>query len=110
MATVQEGYFDDLLIGNFMKAQLFNMALYPHFTPIVGKLGGGAKVFTSADWRRFRRHFFRLSPAAYVTYRCQQAAQSTGSCRRSSRWPARSARSRALKRLRWRLVGAPKPQ
>jgi hypothetical protein len=109
MATVRDGYFDDLLIGNFMKAQLFNMTLYPHFTPIVGKLGGGAKVYTDAERRRFRRHFFRLSPAAYVTYRWQQAAQ-------YRLVPAIKATARALgafdalKRLRWRLIGAPRPQ
>jgi hypothetical protein len=109
MATVRDGYFDDLLIGNFMKAQLFNMALYPHFTPIVGKLGGGAKVFTRAELRRFNRHFFWRSPAAHVIYQLQQFVHYRVV-------PAVKATARTigafdtLKRLRLRVIGAPKPQ
>jgi len=109
MQTVRDGYFDDLLIGNFMKAQLFNMQLYPHFTPIVGKLGGSAQVFDDAALRRFRWHFFALSPLAWLTYRAEQLAQ-------YHLVPAIKATARALgafdalKRLRLRLIGAPKPQ
>ncbi len=109
MAAVRDGYFDDLLIGNFMKAQLFNMALYPHFTPIVGKLGGAAKVFSVAEFRRFQLHFFRRSPAAYLIYRGEQLAH-------YRLVPAIKAAARALgafdtlKRLRLRVIGAPKPQ
>jgi hypothetical protein len=109
MTTVRDGYFDDLLIGNFMKAQLFNMTLYPHFTPIVGKLGGGAKVFTAAEQRRFRRHFFQRSPIAYVIYRHQQFVQYRvlptikGAARELGAFET-------IKRLRLRLIGAPKPQ
>lgn len=109
MTTVRDGYFDDLLIANFMKAQLFNMTLYPHFTPIVGKLGGGAKVFTPSQLRRFRRHYFQRSPAAYVIYRAQQLVQ-------YRLVPGIKAAARTLgafdtlKRLRLRLIGAPKPQ
>jgi hypothetical protein len=72
METVTYGYFDDLLIGNFMKTQLFNMALYPDFTPTIAKLGGNAKVYTPADLRRFRAHFFRRSPTAYYRWRWQK--------------------------------------
>jgi hypothetical protein len=109
MATVKDGYFDDLLIGNFMKAQLFNMTLYPHFTPIVGKLGGGAKVFTAADYRKFRWRYFRRSPIAYVTYRWQQFAnyQLIPAIKEVAR---KLGAFGLLKRLRGRLVGVPKPQ
>ena len=69
LETVEYGYFDDLLIGNFMKTQLFNMHLYPLFTPRVAKLGGNAKVFSPSDLRRFRLHYFRMSPLAFVRYR-----------------------------------------
>ncbi len=109
MQTVRDGYFDDLLIGNFMKAQLFNMQLYPHFTPIVGKLGGGAQVFDDAGLRRFRWHFFALSPVAWLTFRAEHLAQ-------YHLVPAIKATARALgafdalKRLRLRLIGAPRPQ
>jgi hypothetical protein len=71
LETVTYGYFDDLLIGNFMKTQLFNMHLYPMFTPRVAKLGGNAKVFTARDLRRFRLHYFTRSPLAWLRYRAQ---------------------------------------
>jgi hypothetical protein len=72
METVAYGYFDDLLIGNFMKTQLHNTALYPHFSPVIAKLGGNAKVFTPADLRRFRWYFFKLSPVGFLMARWQQ--------------------------------------
>ena len=69
LETVQYGYFDDLLIGNFMKTQLFRMQLYPVFSPRVAKLGGNARVFTAPQLWRFRWHYFRKSPAAFVRFR-----------------------------------------
>lgn len=71
MKAVEYGYFDDLLIGNFMKTELINTRLYPHFTPIVAKLGGNAKVFTPRELWRFRAHYFRLSPRAYIAHHLQ---------------------------------------
>ncbi len=71
LETVRSGYFDDLLIGNLMKTQLFNMALYPRFSPLVAKLGGNAKVFTVAQLWRFRMHYFRCSPVAFLRFRGQ---------------------------------------
>ena len=68
LVTVRYGYFDDLLIGNFMRTQLINMTLYPHFSRTIAKLGGNAKVFTPLQRQQFRRHFFRLSPVAYVRH------------------------------------------
>jgi hypothetical protein len=67
--TLQWGYFDDLLIGNFMKTELINMELYPAFTPRIAKLGGNAKVLTKADLSRFYRRYFRRNPAAFLSYR-----------------------------------------
>ena len=105
--TATYGYFDDLLIGNFMKTQLFNMRLYPLFTPRVAKLGGNAKVFTAKDLRRFRLHYLRLSPRAFIRYRAQLAVQYAllPAVRRHAQqlgvFPV-------LKRLRRRLVGAPR--
>jgi hypothetical protein len=72
MATMEHGYFDDLLIGNFMKTELHNAKLYPHFTPVVAKLGGNAKVFTWAEWRAFKRRYFRRNPGGYMSWRVEQ--------------------------------------
>lgn len=72
LEAVKWGYFDDLLIGNFMRTELFNMELYPNFTPIVAKLGGNAKVFDRAALERFEEHHRRLDPAAWRAERLEQ--------------------------------------
>ena len=68
METVKYGYFDDILIGNFMKTQLVNMKLYPKFCPYIAKFGGNAKVFTQLQLLKFRFHYFKLSPVAYIRW------------------------------------------
>ena len=68
LETVQWGYFDDLLIGNFMKVNLTNTELYPRFSPIVAKFGGNAKVFTRAQYRRFRWRYFWRNPVGTFSY------------------------------------------
>lgn len=72
LETVEYGYFDDLLIGNFMKTQLQNMELYPMFSPRVAKMGGNAKVYTSKQLWAFRIAWLMQSPVAFIRYRCQQ--------------------------------------
>ncbi|HJU19494.1 MAG TPA: hypothetical protein VJ770_23815 [Stellaceae bacterium] len=72
MAAVECGYFDDLLIGNFMKTELHNAKLYPHFTPVVAKLGGNAKVFTRAELRAFKWRYFRRNPGGYILWHLEQ--------------------------------------
>ncbi len=73
LETVEYGYFDDLLIGNFMRTRLIGVRLYPDFSYQVGKLGGNAKVFTAAGRRRFRWAYLRKSPRAFLTARCENA-------------------------------------
>ena len=68
LITVEYGYFDDLLIGNFMKTRLINTSLYPRFSPLVAKTGGNAKVFTRAEYRRFRGHYFRRNPVGMTRF------------------------------------------
>ena len=71
METVKYGYFDDLLIGNFMKTQLINMKLYPKFSPYLAKFGGSAKVYTRLQLMQFFFHYFKLSPVSYVRSRVE---------------------------------------
>src|SRR6185437_9129371 len=71
LTTVEYGYLDDLLIGNFMKVQLVNTKLYPRFTPLVAKIGGNAKVYTRTQYWRFLMRYFRRNPVGMVTYRAQ---------------------------------------
>jgi len=68
LETLQWGYIDDLLIGNFMKVNLTNASLYPRFTPIVAKFGGNAKVFTRPQYRRFLWRYFRRNPTGTFAY------------------------------------------
>lgn len=73
--AVAQGYFDDLLIGNFMQTELHNATLYPYFTPLVCKLGGNAKVYTNAEWRAYRRHYFRRNPVGSLDWRLRGAIE-----------------------------------
>ncbi len=68
LTTVTYGYLDDLLIGNFMKVRLINLQLYPRFTPLVAKVGGNAKVYTHAQYRRFLLRYFRRNPLGTLGY------------------------------------------
>ena len=68
METMKWGFFDDLLIGNFMKVHLTNTALYPRFTPLVAKLGGNAKVYTEAEYAKFRWRYLKRNPLGTLRY------------------------------------------
>jgi hypothetical protein len=68
METMKWGFFDDLLIGNFMKVHLTNTSLYPRFTPLVAKLGGNAKVYTKAQYARFRLRYLRRNFWGTLSY------------------------------------------
>lgn len=69
LKTVEYGYFDDLLIGNFMKTELINIALYPDFSPRIAKYGGNAKIFTNAELKSFHMHYFRRNALVYMSWR-----------------------------------------
>jgi hypothetical protein len=68
MEAVATGYFDDLLIGNFMRVSLSNMRLYPIFTPLVAKVGGNAQVYTRTQYGRFLARYFRRNPVGSLAY------------------------------------------
>ncbi len=90
METMKWGFFDDLLIGNFMKVHLTNTALYPRFTPLVAKLGGNAKVYTEAEYAKFRWRYFRRNPLGHAAISCWSRKRTTSSCRGSG--PTRGGR------------------
>jgi hypothetical protein len=69
LETVEHGYLDDLLIGNFIKIRLINTRLYPRFTPLVAKTGGNAKVYTRSEYRRFLMRYYRRNFFGMITYR-----------------------------------------
>lgn len=88
VAAVRSGYFDDLLIGNFVRTQLVNTSLYPHVTPLIAKFGGAAQVRTPRALRACRAHYFRLAPLAYARDR-------------AARWWRYRARPRVRGLLAW---------
>ncbi|HUB10796.1 MAG TPA: hypothetical protein VMB34_02480 [Acetobacteraceae bacterium] len=73
LTTVEYGYLDDLLIGNFMRVRLINTALYPRFTPLVAKVGGNAKVHTQTQYRRFLARYFLRNPLGMSRYYLEAA-------------------------------------
>lgn len=65
MTGIEHELFDDLLIGNYMRTTLHNVAaLYPRFTPYVAKYGdnGGAK--TRTDLLMYFGHYYLRDPIA----------------------------------------------
>ncbi|MBO6503317.1 MAG: MBL fold metallo-hydrolase [Kordiimonadaceae bacterium] len=68
LETITWGYFDDLLIGNFMKTELVNMGLYPDFTPRIAKYGGNAKVYSKKNLRKMRAHYWRRNPIGVTLF------------------------------------------
>jgi hypothetical protein len=44
------------------------MRLYPHFTPLVSKIGGNAKVFSHLQYAKFLFHYFRRNPRGTTAY------------------------------------------
>lgn len=103
MQAVDAGYFDDLLLGNFMRTELIDVRLYPDFTPRIAKLGGNAGVMTAKDLRRFRAHYRRRNRLADLRWRLA-AGQGTlvGLAKRAAR---RFGVERQARAAYWRLRG-----
>lgn len=86
------GFFDDLLIGNFMKVHLANTTLYPRFTPLVAKVGGNAKVYTPVEYRRFLWRYLKRNPLGTAGYLVEPEIN-----HRIMPWLRRTAESLGLK-------------
>jgi hypothetical protein len=105
MAAVKLGYFDAILIGNFMTTELRNTTLYPHFSPIVAKLAGASGVRTFKAWRKFRWRYFRRNPIGYLEWHAmEKLAAVTDTARR---WADRLHIKRPLKIIYRRYLGDP---
>jgi hypothetical protein len=105
MSAVRLGYFDAILIGNFMTATLRGMALYPHFTPIVAKLAGASGVRTVRQWRRFRWRYFRRNPLGYLEWHAAEWLAGVGDVARL--WADRLHVKRPLKLIYRKYLGDP---
>ena len=105
LSAVKLGFFDAILIGNFMTAEPRNMALYPHFTPIVAKLAGASGIRTFAAWRRFRRRYFWRNPFGYLEWHCAARIAGIGDVVRN--WADRLHIKRPLKIIYRKYLGDP---
>jgi len=107
MAAVRAGYFDDLLLGNFMRTELVNVGLYPTFTPRISKYGGNAKIRTFAELRRFGRFYWRRNPWAVCRWRLTGLRHAVID---RVRWVAgRMGISNRARAIYWRLRGDKAP-
>ena len=76
MTAVEHEVFDDLLIGNYMRTTLYNIAgLYPRFTPYVAKYAdnGGAK--TKRELMTYFGHYYMRDPLAHTLRRFADAGE-----------------------------------
>jgi hypothetical protein len=105
MSAVKLGYFDAILIGNYMTAELRGMTLYPHFTPIVAKLAGASGVKTFQQWRAFRRRYFRRNPVGYLEWHLTEWLGTVGDIARD--WADRLHIKRPLKIIYRKYLGDP---
>jgi hypothetical protein len=105
MSAVKLGYFDTILIGNFMTAELRGVTLYPHFTPIVAKLAGASGVKTFEAWRRFRRRYFRRDPIGYLEWHLVERLAGVADSARY--WAERLHVKRPLKIIYRKYLGDP---
>ena len=56
--SIQNGIFDDLLIGNFMKTQLIEVpSLYPDFTPYVAKYGDNGLSKSTKELKEYFNYY-----------------------------------------------------
>jgi hypothetical protein len=105
MSAVKLGYFDAILIGNFMTTELRNTTLYPHFSPIVAKLAGASGVKTFKAWRAFRWRYFRRNPIGYMEWHAMEKLAALADVVRV--WADRLHIKRPLKVIYRRYLGDP---
>ena len=105
MSAVKLGYFDAILIGNYMTTELRNVALYPHVTPIIAKLAGASGVKTFRQWHRFRQRYFRRNPVGYLQWHAMEHVAAATDTLRD--WADRLHVKRPLKLMYRRYLGDP---
>jgi hypothetical protein len=76
ISCIENEAFDDLLIGNYMRTTLHNVAeLYPYFTPYVAKYAdnGGAK--TKPQLAAYFGHYYMRDPLAHSLKRLASGSE-----------------------------------
>jgi hypothetical protein len=76
MTCIAHEFFDDMLIGNYMRTTLYNVeSLYPNFTPYVAKYAdnGGAK--SKQELATYFHHHFMRDPIVHTLKRIAQRSE-----------------------------------
>lgn len=104
LTAVRHDVFDDLLIGNFMRTVLHNTtdpgALYPHFTPYVGKYADNGGARTTEELRAYFAAYRRRAPFDFLRHRLE--ARSIDAFRRFV--PPGSPARRLARRVHHRML------
>ncbi len=67
--SIENGIFDDMLIGNFMKTKLINVAsLYPDFTPYVTKYGDNGLSKSKHELKKYFDYYKFRSLNYWIDY------------------------------------------
>jgi hypothetical protein len=78
MIAIENEIFDDMLIGNFMKATLHgkfpSRPLYPDFTPYVTKYADNGLAKSNEQLREYFRHYSEEAPLDFMKHRIERRA------------------------------------
>ena len=78
MSAVRHRVFDDLLIGNFMRTIVHGPprpdALYPHFTPYLGKYADNGDARSRDEVREYLAAYRRRAPLDFLRHRVQRTS------------------------------------
>jgi hypothetical protein len=76
MTCIEHEFFDDLLIGNYMRTTLHNIeSLYPRFTPYVAKYADNGGVKTRRELAAYFGHYYMRDPIAHTLRRLADASE-----------------------------------
>lgn len=76
MTAIDYHFFDDLLIGNFMKTTLHGVdGLYPSFTPWVAKYADNGLAQSKQELNQYFHHYFMISPVDHIVSNLTNSAE-----------------------------------
>jgi hypothetical protein len=76
MTCIENEFFDDMLIGNYMRTTFHNIEdLYPHFTPYVAKYADNAGAKTKRELAVYFGHYYMRDPIAHTLKRLADASE-----------------------------------
>jgi hypothetical protein len=108
VSTIQYKVFDDLLVGNFMKATLHGnwpqSKFYPDFTPYISKYADNGGARTKEELKVYFREYRKRAGLDYFVHRFEETTKNI--VRKSV--PQNSLAFQNLKRIYWQVKGLKK--